>query len=91
MVKVHEQVIGMNVYFPDSIQPRPQGFSLKKWVGPGKGWGGAFSRPHPFFEGKALGTRLDSIERVLRVLERRETSTAKARARDSRANWETGF
>ena len=44
MVKVHEQVIGMNVYF------------------------------------------LDSIERVLRVLERRETSAAKARARDSRAN-----
>ena len=30
-----------------SRQPRPQGFSLKKWVG-----------PHPFFEGKALGTRL---------------------------------
>ena len=29
-------------------QPRPQGFSLKKWVGP----------PHPFFEGKSLGTRL---------------------------------
>ena len=28
-------------------QPRPQGFSLKKWVG-----------PHPFFKGKALGTRL---------------------------------
>ena len=28
-------------------QPRPQGFSLKKWVG-----------PHPVFEGKALGTRL---------------------------------
>ena len=27
-------------------QPRPQGFSLKKWVG------------HPLFEGKALGTRL---------------------------------
>ena len=27
-------------------QPRPQGFSLKKWVG------------HPFFKGKALGTRL---------------------------------
>ena len=26
-------------------QPRPQGFSLKKWVG-------------PFFKGKALGTRL---------------------------------
>ena len=29
------------------MQLRPQGFSLKKWV-----------RPHPFFEGKALGTRL---------------------------------
>ena len=28
-------------------QPRSQGFSLKKWVG-----------RHPFFEGKALGTRL---------------------------------
>ena len=49
MVKVHEQVIGINVYFPDSI------------------------------------------ERVWQVLERRETSTATARARDSRANWETGF
>ena len=35
----------------------------------------------------------DSIERVLRehVLEKRETSTAKARARDARANRETGF
>ena len=31
----------------DPPRPRPQGFSLKKWVG-----------PHPFFEGKALGTRL---------------------------------
>ena len=49
MVKVHEQVIGMFVYFPDNI------------------------------------------ERVWRVLERRETSTATALARDSRANWETGF
>ena len=29
------------------VQPFPQGFSLKKWV-----------RRHPFFEGKALGTRL---------------------------------
>ena len=29
------------------LQPRSQGFSLKKWVG-----------PHPFFKGKALGTRL---------------------------------
>ena len=36
-------------HFPSlSNQPRSQGFSLKKWVGP----------PHPFFEGKALGTRL---------------------------------
>ena len=33
----------------------------------------------------------NSIERVLRVLEKRETSTAKARARDTRANRETGF
>ena len=31
------------------IQPRPQGFSLKKW-------------PHPFFQGKALGTRLVRIK-----------------------------
>ena len=33
-----------------TIQPRPQGFYLKKWVGREK--------PHPFFKGKALGTRL---------------------------------
>ena len=33
----------------------------------------------------------DFIERVLRALEKRETSTAKARARDARANGETGF
>ena len=33
----------------------------------------------------------DSITRVLRELEKRETSTAKVRARDSRANGETGF
>ena len=32
----------------------------------------------------------DSIERVLRVLEKRETSTTKARAREARANRETG-
>ena len=31
-------------------QPRPQGFSLKKWV--------ELFPPHPFFKGKALGTRL---------------------------------
>ena len=31
-------------------QPRPQGFSLKKWV------------PHLFFKGKALGTRLAFAE-----------------------------
>ena len=35
-------------------QPRPQGFSLKKWVG-------------PFFEGKALGTRL--LRKVILGLE----------------------
>ena len=32
-----------------------------------------------------------SIERVLRVLEKRETSTAKERTRDARANRESGF
>ena len=32
----------------------------------------------------------DSIERALRVLEKRETNTAKARAREARANRETG-
>ena len=31
--------------FQHKEQPRPQSFSLKKWVG-------------PFFKGKALGTRL---------------------------------
>ena len=31
-------------------QPRPQCFSLKKWM--------AREKPHPFFEGKAQGTRL---------------------------------
>ena len=35
------------LYFMYFDQPRPQGFSLKKWVA-----------PHPFFKGKALGTRL---------------------------------
>ena len=33
-------------------QPRPQGFSLKKWVGREKG------KDLDFFKGKALGTRL---------------------------------
>ena len=33
----------------EGTQPRPQGFSLKKWVG----------RPTHFFKGKALGTRLE--------------------------------
>ena len=32
-----------------------------------------------------------AIRRVLRVLEKRETSAAKARARDACANRETGF
>ena len=34
-------------------QPRPQGFSLKKWVGQEKG-----PFPDQFFKGKALRTRL---------------------------------
>ena len=33
----------------------------------------------------------DFVECVLRVLEKRETSTSEARARDARANRETGF
>ena len=33
----------------DEVQPRPQGFSLQKWVG-------------RFFKGKALGTRLDEVK-----------------------------
>ena len=37
------------------FQPRPQGFSLKKWVG------------HPFFKGKALGTRLGFFSDFLRA------------------------
>ena len=44
------------------LQPRPQGFSLKKWVA-----------PHPFFEGKALGTRLgcasDHTAELVRVIQ----------------------
>ena len=39
-----------------SPQPRPQGFSLTKWVGREK--------PHPFFKGKALGTRVVNREKV---------------------------
>ena len=41
-------------------QPRPQGFSLKKWVA-----------PHPFFKGKALGTRLvqKALNDKTRILE----------------------
>ena len=35
-------------------QPRPQGFSLKKMGGASSWWG------HPFFKGKALGTRLSN-------------------------------
>ena len=38
------------LFFCALIQPRPQGFSLKNWV-----------LPHPFFKGKALGTRLALI------------------------------
>ena len=40
-------------------QPRPQGFSVKKWVGR------AFSRPTHFFKGKALGTRLASDPEIV--------------------------
>ena len=43
------------------MQPRPQGFSLKKW-----------SRPHPFFEGKALGTRLHLMGRKDKLQEEEE-------------------
>ena len=39
-------------------QPRPQGFSLKKWAG-----------PTHFFKGKALGTRL-GVSVLGRILER---------------------
>ena len=45
-------------------QPRPQGFSLRKWVGREK----ALFPPHPFFEGKALGTRLAKQLRIATVL-----------------------
>ena len=34
---------------PRALQPRPQGLSLKNWVG------------HPFFKEKALGTRLRAL------------------------------
>jgi len=37
------------------FQPRPQGLFLKKWVG--------LFLPHPFFKGKALGTRLTLFKR----------------------------
>ena len=40
------------------FQPRPQGFCLKKW-------------PHPFFEGKALGTRLPFFLRDTKADQRR--------------------
>ena len=40
-------------------QPRPQSFSLKKWVGREK-----LFPPHPFFKGKALGTRLLETENI---------------------------
>ena len=45
-------------------QPRPQGFSLKKWT-------------HPFFEGKALGTRLRG--RRLEVVGARNNERARGR------------
>ena len=49
-------MVGLSHLKTRSWQPRPQGFSLKNWVGREKG----LFPPHPFFEGKALGTRLRS-------------------------------
>ena len=43
-------------YLVGMFQPRPQGFSLQKWVG------------HPFFEEKALGTRLGMFQTEIRFL-----------------------
>ena len=40
------------IKFYGLLQPRPQGFSLKKW-------------PLPFFKGKALGTRLGLLEGLI--------------------------
>ena len=45
------------------IQPHPQGFSLKKWVGREWKWVGP---PHPIFKGKALETRLSYMENIRR-------------------------
>ena len=44
--------------YASTIQPRPQGFSPKKWVG-----------PHPCFKGKALGTRLSTIDQSLPIID----------------------
>ena len=65
------------VEYNEKMQPRPQGFSLKKWVGREKALASAghvsilhpeilgvinlLFPPHPFFKGKALGTRLEKM------------------------------
>ena len=47
MLSFHEMKSACKYIFIIGFQPHPQGLSLKKWVG-----------CHPFFKGKALGTRL---------------------------------
>ena len=56
-----------------NLVPLPQGFSLKKWEGREKAlasaghvYGLSLFLPHPFFEGKALGTRLIHACRIQR-------------------------
>ena len=46
MYPTEETTFGLSRNEGRGDQPRPQGFSVKKWVG------------RPFFKGKALGTRL---------------------------------
>ena len=49
------------------IQPRPQGFSLKKWVG----------RSHPFLKGKALGDEVAAFASYKEVRRPAEEFTLK--------------
>ena len=53
----------------DDFQPRPQGFSLKKWVGPS---------PGDEVEGKALGTRLDDFSSLKHVLSEPHTTSSQS-------------
>ena len=48
-----QSLVGFRILWAVFRQPRPQGFSLKKLVGKR-----SLFLPHPFFKGKALGTRL---------------------------------